>query len=116
MGGQIGATRWRMDLRRLTRYAALTVPVSNASPRRDLAGWGAPETLSVLARFDELRQLRFDAGALSVRKSARSRPWSGDVTGRVYFAVRRAAAAAGGTDFMHERAPLTARRAGGIGV
>ncbi|WP_265672230.1 dihydropteroate synthase [Klebsiella grimontii] len=71
----------------------------------------APETsLSVLARFDELR-LRFDLPVLSVCfaqiLSARAhRPWSGDVGAATLAA--ELAAAAGGADFIrtHEPRPL----------
>ncbi len=72
----------------------------------------APETsLSVLARFDELR-LRFDLPVLlsvsrkSFLRARAHRPWSGDV-GTATLAAELAAAA-GGADFIrtHEPRPL----------
>ncbi len=79
----------------------------------------APETsLSVLARFDELR-LRFDLPVLlSVSRKSFLRALTGRGPGDVGAATLAAelAAAAGGADFIrtHEPRPL-ARRAGGIG-
>ncbi len=90
------------------------MPVSNATALSLIPAWGfsgaAPETsLSVLARFDELR-LRFDLPVLlSVSRKSflrAHRPWSGDVGAATLAA--ELAAAAGGADFIrtHEPRPL----------
>ncbi len=78
----------------------------------------APETsLSVLARFDELR-LRFDLPVLlSVSRKSFLRALTGrgpGMSGPRHFAAELAAAA-GGADFIRTRAAPFARRAGGIG-
>lgn len=125
-GRQIGArhplaTSWITLRRSLTRIAALTGAGIKRNrlvldPGMGFSG-AAPETsLSVLARFDELR-LRFDLPVLlSVSRKSflrAHRPWSGDVGAATLAA--ELAAAAGGADFIRTRAAPLARRAGGIG-